>query len=340
MKSNSNRWRTAAQLLALAAWFVGAPAVHAIVDANSMANTNAPSDGAPWDNVGRIGNASGVYLGGGWVLTASHVGVGAIELAGATYSPDGTALQLTNSDGTTTDLVLFHLSTLPPLPSVPLVTSTPSAFAAVDLIGVGYISGSTQTSFGLYSGFYWSSAQAKSWGNNKVNLAGVSTINIGYGNLTAFNMDFTSPGTLGPSGQTSDEAQVAPGDSGGGLFINNGSVWQLAGILDAEQLQPSQPASTSAYGDKTYAADIATYRNEIFAVLSSGPVPPLTITRSGANSRVAWPDTGVPYTLQAGGSLLNPNWVTLSQAPTSTNGQLMVMVPDSKAFGIFRLQKP
>jgi hypothetical protein len=145
---------------------------------------------------------------------------------------------------------------------------------------------------------------------------------------------------LGPAGQTSDEAQVAPGDSGGGLFIKNGSVWQLAGVLDAEGTQVNQPGGTSVYGDQTYAADIATYRNEIYAVLSGGAVPPLTITRSGGDSRLAWPDMGVPYVPQASGSLANPSWMTLSQSQASTNGQIVVFVPDSGSSRLFRLQKP
>lgn len=337
---NSAGWRIALRVLCLTALCALPFDAHAVVDANSSANTNAPADGAPWDNVGRIGSASGVYIGGAWVLTASHVGVGPIALVGGTYFPDGTALRLTNSDGTPTDLILFRLSTMPPLASVPLVSSTPAAFSAVDMIGFGLIAGSTQTNLGIYSGFYWSSGQFKSWGNNKINIGGLTNINIGYGNLTAFSMDFTSPGTLGPTGQTSDEGQVAPGDSGGGLFVKNGSVWQLAGILDAEETQFNQPPSTSAYGDRTYAADIATYRKEIYGVLSGSAVPALSITRSGSNSRVAWPDMGVPYALEASGALVNPSWATLSQSQTSTNGQIFELVPDTGSSRLFRLQKP
>src|SRR5579859_7852203 len=130
--------------------FVGPLNAWAIVDGNSASNTNAPADGAPWQNVGQIGGgASGVYLGGGWVLTADHVGVGTIVLSGTTYYPDGKALQLTNSDGSLIDLVLFHLTAAPPLPSLSLVSNTPAAFTPVDMIGYGLIAGSTQTNLGL-----------------------------------------------------------------------------------------------------------------------------------------------------------------------------------------------
>jgi hypothetical protein len=313
---------------------------HAIVDANSGSNTKAPSDGSPWGNVGAIVGASGVYIGGGWVLTVWHVGVGSINLSGTSFSPDGTFLRLTNSDGSPTDLILFHLVSAPPWPSLPLASVTPAAFSQIDMIGFGYIAGSAQTNFGVLTGFDWSAAPVKSWGNNKVNFGGTTAIDIGNGKLTTFTTDFTSPGTLGPTSQTSDEAQVATGDSGGGVFQLKGSVWQLAGVLDAEQNQVNQPDSTAAYGDKSYMADIATYRSEIVAVLNATPVPNLSLTRSGSNSLVCWLDTGVNYNLEATGSLDNPNWVPISQSQFSTNGQICVTVPDTSSFQFFRLQKP
>ena len=339
--NNSKQRRFLSLILAL---FIGGWAssfeAFAVVDANSASNTNAPADGAPWDNVGSLNGASGVYLGGGWVLTASHVGLGSIALGTGIFTPDGTFLHLTNSDGSATDLVLFHLATMPAMPSLPLVTATPAAFTQIDMIGCGHIAGSAQTNFGLYSGFYWSAAPAKGWGNNKVNLGGTTTINIGFGNLTTFVCDFTSPGTLGPTSQTSDEAQDAAGDSGGGVFQNTGGKWQLAGILDAEGNQKNQASNTAVYGDETYMADIATYRSEILAVLAAQPVPNLSVSHSGSNALICWPDMGVAYNLQAASSPIASTWSTVSQTPFSTNGLVCVQVPDSSGWQFFRLQKP
>jgi len=230
-------------LLSLATFWTSSFNAMAVVDANSASNTIAPSDGAPWNNVGNVNGASGVYLGGGWVVTAAHVGPGNINFAGTIFTYDGTSLRLTNSDGTPTDLNLFHLSTLPALPSVSLVSTTPAAFSQIDLIGFGYTAGSAQTNFGLYSGFYWSANTEKGWGNNKVNLGGTTTFDIGSGTVTAFITDFTAPGTLGPTSQTSDEAQIAVGDSGGGAFQKNGSgnwqaSWMPNRIRSTRQHQP------------------------------------------------------------------------------------------------------
>lgn len=342
MKFHDDQRRRAFRLfisIILAGWVTSFGA-YAMVDANSSSNTSAPPDGAPWDNVGLVNGASGVYIGGGWVLTASHVGAGNTVLGTTSFAWDGTSLRLTNSDGSATDLTLFHLAAAPPLPSISLASATPAAFSQIDLIGFGHIAGSMQTNFGVYSGFYWSAGGAKSWGNNKVNLGGTTTINAGFGNLTAFNCDFTSPGTLGPSSQTSDESQVSVGDSGGGVFQKNGSIWQLAGILDAEENQVNQPASTAVYGDKTYIADIATYQSEIAAVVTAQPVPSLSISRAGAAALICWPDTGVSYTLQAAASPSSSSWSTPSQSQFSTNGLTCVLMPDSGGFQFFRLQKP
>jgi hypothetical protein len=312
----------------------------AIIDANSSSNTNAPTDGSPWSNVGAVNGASSVYLGGGWVLTASHVGVGSVYFNNISYAPDGSSLRLTNSDGSVTDLIMFHLVAYPPLPGLPVASSTPSFFSQIDMIGHGFIAGSPQTTFGNYTGFSWSAAQFKSWGNNKVDLGGTMTINIGYGTLTAYTTDFTSPGTIGPTSQTSDEGQVAPGDSGGGVFQMNGSSWELVGLLDAELYFTNQPASTSVYGDGTYVADVATYRSQIVSVLAASPVPNLSVATSGNSVLVCWPDTGVSYKLESTTSLNPASWVSASQSQSAGNGRICVEVPATGASQYFRLQAP
>ena len=108
------------------------------MDAKSTSNTNAPADGAPWANLGRInGGASGIYIAAGWVLTAAHVGPGDLALDTITLPYDGISHRLTNSDGTSTDMVLYHVSQTAPVPSLPLATSPPTINAVVDTLAVG-----------------------------------------------------------------------------------------------------------------------------------------------------------------------------------------------------------
>lgn len=308
----------------------------AVVDAFSAANTNAPPDGTPWDHVGTVNGASGIYVGNGWVLTAAHVGSGNLLLNGTNYVFDGNSLRLTNSDGTATDMVMFHLSPPPMLPSLLLASNTPTAYSQVDMVGYGRIAGSTQTNIGSYEGFYWSPLGFKSWGNNKVYPGGVSIINAGFGDVSVFATDFTSPGTTGSGSPTSDEAEAASGDSGGGVFQQSGSIWELAGMIDAIGTENTQAANTAVYGDLTYLVDIATYRQQIAAWRSS-TAPFLSISHSGTSVQVCWPDTGLAYDLEATSSLSNPTWVVVASNPPASNGQVCVTLPDTGSASFFRL---
>jgi hypothetical protein len=303
----------------------------AIVDAKSRANTNAPPDGSPWASVGRVNTSSGIYLGAGWVLTAAHVGATDATFGSTVYPWDGTSLRLTNpANGSVTDMVMFHLRTLPPLPRMPLATTTPAASSQVTMIGYGCIAGSAQTNFGAYTGFYWSLNGLKSWGNNKVDPGGTAVITVPQGDVTTFRTTFSS------SLQTSDEAQAAGGDSGGGVFQLSGSTWQLVGLLDA--VTHLQNTYTAVYGDMTYSADIATYRAQIVSTISATR-PTMTISRSGTNVIMSWPDTGVTYNLMANRNLSTGSWTLLTPTLTLTNGQFYASLPATNGPNFFRLQK-
>src|SRR5437773_2137455 len=75
----------------IAAQFVSVVRALVVYGGDGTQNTTAPGNGAPWDHVGTIGGATGVYLGsfggGSWVITANHVGVGDFTLGGTTYAP-------------------------------------------------------------------------------------------------------------------------------------------------------------------------------------------------------------------------------------------------------------
>ena len=311
---------------------------YAIVDANSENNTSPPPDGAPWANVGTVNGASGIYIGAGWVLTAGHVGGGDINLLGTDYPWDGTLHWLTNSDGSFADGIVLRLRTVPALPRVPLVSSTPPAVSQVDMIGFGFRSGSAQTNFSLgTTGFYWSSASGiKSWGNNKLDPAPPVTVYDGFTNVIAFSTTFDGP----PAPlQTSDECQAGNGDSGGGVFYQNGSQWELAEMIVAiDEPLTNRPFNSAVYTDQTYALDIATYRDQIVTWLES-TIPRLSIVPSGTNIQLGWVDTGVSYQLQSTASLTVEKWTPLAATVSLTNGQFNAQTPITPDPRFFRLQK-
>jgi Trypsin len=323
-------WGHAALVFATAsALILGNTRASAVVDAHSQTNTVPPTDGVPWDNVGSHNGSTGVYLGDRWALSAEHVGPGDITLLGTTYRYDGISYRLTNSDGTATDLVLFHLASSPPLTNLVLASSSPSIGSAVDMIGCGRISAGP-TNVGSFSGFAWTPYTGiKSWGNNKVSGV-LQTANGGLGNVTVF------PTTFNQTPQTSHEGQLAPQDSGGGAFWLSTGTWQLAGI----NLYISANDSTNSaalYTSMSYYANIPTYRSQINALVASGAPPFLSLTKSGNNVQIYWPSAATGYRLQSKSNLVNGTWTSLTgtiSASGSTN------LPATNTMRFFRLSKP
>ena len=99
-----------------------------VVPPGSNDNTSAPTDDPGWLNVGD----NGVYLGNRWVITAAHVGAQTTTFPGIPGSfavvPES-AVQLQNPSGfgltTSTDLLMYRLTTDPGLPSLVIASSTP-----------------------------------------------------------------------------------------------------------------------------------------------------------------------------------------------------------------------
>jgi len=149
------------------------------VDTTSGYNTTAPTNSdvanwnsstawgssgiTGWDYVGVVeapgGNASGVFLGSNWVLTAAHVGSGDFLLDGTTYSVvAGSEEEITNSNGTA-DLTLFQISSAPDLPALTISTQAPS-------VATRYNPGSSMVMIGYGGG------QGETWGLNSVTSQG------------------------------------------------------------------------------------------------------------------------------------------------------------------------
>jgi autotransporter-associated beta strand protein len=248
----------------------------AIVDANSTTNTTDPGGGVPWANVGSVNGGSGTYIGNGWVLTAAHVGAGPIAFDSGTFQPDGRVIRLKNPDTSLADMLLYHLVLTPGLPDSVVSSSTPAIGSLVDLVGYGRIRGSAQQSYssedGPKFGFNWSVGGAKSHGTNQIQT-GVQTLTVfGAGSFRGFILDFTPPPTLftppPPFVNTVREAQVATGDSGGAVFYKNGATWELAGMIEA-LASFVYPLPASVYGDESWVMDLATYKTQIDALVSS-----------------------------------------------------------------------
>lgn len=286
--------RRFAQAALLSAVLLPASSASAVIYASNDAGTSHTSEpyaNSGWGNVGSVDGASGVYLGNGWVLTAYHVRTNppptGIDFGGSLgfFAADTTTrVRLSNGDSTDTDLQVFRLLSDPGLPTLNLANSTPLADSSVLMVGVGRNRAADLTNWdvtgsdpdftwtvdptpegGEEAGYFWAGGQTKRWGNNNIFDSNGATpggvlvdVNSGFGNVISFRTTFDP---------VIDEGQAAAGDSGGGVFDGAGN---LVGLMHAIGTFEDQPASTAVFGNLTYIADIATYRQ---AIIDAIPEP-------------------------------------------------------------------
>jgi hypothetical protein len=252
-----------------------------------------------YNNVIQYSDASGVYLGYNagthdvWVLTARHISTDGS--AGATVTIDGLTYnrQADGGDGYgilvggDLRLVRYHRgdNQVPGLTALSLSTTVPTASTSLVMAGFGRnrvenaaanatTNDSTSTTVG--TGYHWAGGQIERWGTNNIGDLGagvtLTVVDLGLGyTTTTFVTNFDTPG----SGEwlSSNEAQGSAGDSGGGVFIYDNGQWVLSGIMSAVDGPVGQDASSSAFGNSTYATDINTYSSAINSAIGATLIP-------------------------------------------------------------------
>ena len=271
-----------------AALFASAAQGVVISSGTGTGNTTAPLDDFGFANVGFADTGvTGIYLGGGWVLTANHVGARPITFLGVQYQPVvGTGVRLSNPSGPQPDLFVYRINGFPPLPSLLLSNATPTLGEAVSCIGHGWTREPTQTTWSgtwvenppapqvVFRGYKKSLVLpvAMRWGTNVVSDPSTTVLDT-----TAFEITFDQ------TGGTTHESQAVVGDSGGACFAKRGGSWQLVGVMFAMLIfsdgpggNPDQPANTAVFGNASLAGDVFFYRSEIQSHTPPiGPVPAL-----------------------------------------------------------------
>jgi hypothetical protein len=223
--------------------------------------TGWPTTGVSgWDYVGMVNGPSGVYLGNGWVITASHVGAGTFYLGANAYTViPGTAQTLSGTSGTT-DITLFQVSSPPSLPSMSVATAAPKALSTSQ-------NGSVVAMIGNGGG--------KSWGVNSVTKITTLVQVASYTNYDFVTAYGTS--TAGSHSATNNYTFIG-GDSGGGGFIYNTSTskWQLSGLNEAVD---------ASHG--SYLVQLSNYASQINSVISAASAPGVDTTAATAISATA-----------------------------------------------------
>jgi trypsin len=211
--------------------FFGWIPAHAVIlgKPDGSANTTAPADDPGWDRVGTVNGSSGVYLGEGYVLSAKHVNAGDFTLGSTTYSIDSTYTPqyFETQPGMFADLVIYKILSAPSMSLLPIYTASSEIGQTGTFIGFGLDRGDEVSG----QGWLWGSPNTKRWGQNVIDTTLTLSdpgVQLHY---EALITDFDRVGGLGTG--LAEESHGAYGDSGGALFIKQGSTWKLAGIMTA-----------------------------------------------------------------------------------------------------------
>jgi secreted trypsin-like serine protease len=232
-----------------------------ILEIRDRVNSQAPPDDPGWANVGICDRWTAVYLGGGWVLTARHVGPAKLILEGVEYSVEtGSKRIVLNSDATAADLVLFRITSEPELSTIQISKSPPPVGSPIMMIGAGFSQAGRVFEAGR-AGYRWSKRTEKLWGTNRVFQI---LHDQAVGNTDTFSTRFSIA-------KTRFEANAARGDSGGAAFVYAGNRWELAGTILAMGGTEKQTDRTTLYGNHTFIADLSRYRDFIHRVTGLYP---------------------------------------------------------------------
>ena len=214
----------------------------------------------------RYEGPSVIYLGAGFALTARHVGMGEIFLEETIHAPNLRSKHtLLNENGTAADAMIFELEgdeNPPDWPLIPIAIHPPQPGEDVLLIGYGKVRDKViefEGDQGSEFAFLWSKKGEKRWATNRVSTGDITVTQENLMTKT-FVFEFDEPFS---AGATRYEAQAAVGDSGGGVFVKRDGEWKLAGLMVSVAGNLHSPKNASSYGDRTHAADLTHYREEI-----------------------------------------------------------------------------
>ena len=243
----SSRWLPALRVLLLAVGLRSATGplwgIIFLDTADPAHNTTAPAGefaGSGWQWQGNWRGFAGTPVGTNWFLTAQHVG----GQAGEEFRLEGQGYRTTAFfDDPETDLRLWRVCR--PFGSfAPLYGATQESGRVCVLFGRGLARGGevtlTNGELAELRGWHWGGGGGSlRWGLNRI--TGYEDLGSGTGVLLR--------GAFDEAGGA-EEAMLTGGDSGGGLFIERGGLWELAGIAYAVD----GPFSFTAEGPGFHAA--------------------------------------------------------------------------------------
>ncbi len=264
-------------LLALGFTWLGVHSAGAVIlfGLGNSANQTDPGTGVPFSGVGMLSDAglanpmgSAIYLGGGYMLTANHVGMKPyVTFDGSTFyqrdlsfSPVQVAANV--------DMQIFRLTTLPTVAAANVYTGASEQIAPATQIGWGLGRDPTVPVDSLAVAWGDTSTIAKRWGLNTP--LGLVTLSTGVGSYAGFYTVLGSE-TGSPAGLGASEAAATLDDSGSGLFQQIGGTWYLIGLtVGVDTFGTStfgNDQSANPNGDGNYFVRVGTYSSQIVSII-------------------------------------------------------------------------
>jgi len=322
-------------LLGLLLLFLLLPRSHGVLfvsTGNPLFNTTAPTGSltdSGWQFEGQWNEFLGTPIATNLFLAAKHVNgsIGdAFVLNGVTYHT------VAFFDEPNTDLRIWQVAeTFPDY--APLYTKTGEVGKRFVVFGRGTDRGPAVVVDGVTKGWQWGDTNnVERWGENVV--ASVST-NGGMGPLLIGNFNKSGP---------PNECGLSYNDSSGGMFIEDGTTWKLAGI----NYSVSGPFSLDGTANTQFDAALTDTRGIYYLSSTNGGVD--TWTPIPANYPIALPSSFAMSRISANiswiTSILNfvpPGELQITSPPTATNalvtvgGTALVRPGDTVGFSVTSL---
>lgn len=254
-----------------------APACQAVIlfGLDNSANQTDPGSGSPFSTVALVSDAgksnpsgSAIHLGGGYMLTANHVGMRPyVTFDGSTFyqrdlsfSPVQVAANV--------DMQVFRLTTTPTVGSVNLYAGIGEQIAPALMVGWGVGRNPTVPVDSASVAWGDSTTLAKRWGVNTPR--GLTNVAYQSGTYTSiYTVLGTDTGT--PAGLGDSEAAATLYDSGSALFQKLGGIWYLIGMTTGVETGGTSifgnDTSASPNGDINAFARISNYRSSILTIV-------------------------------------------------------------------------
>ena len=244
-------------------------------------NTSAPTgalSGSGWQYEGYWNGFIGTPIAPNFFIAAAHIGgsIGdSFVYQGVTYS----TVKSFSLNGS--DLLIWQVNgTFPSF--APLYTNQDEVGKGLVDFGHGTQRGSAIYLNGNQTGWAWGPADGRQrWGQNTVSDV------VPY---SGHDLLYSTFDQTGQPGNGLNECHLSSGDSSGGMFINDGSAWKLAGINYAVDDLYTDPDPNTGFTAAIFdARGYYTTDDNVNFTLISGPNPvPTGFYCSRISSEIAW----------------------------------------------------